>query len=125
VPARWTVPIFLIYGFFFMSSYPMVEAALMESVPDAVRGRVFGLFITVGGLVGNLSHWIMGAQVKRLGPAAYSPSGYFAIYGALALMLVLSLAGLPCLHAIRKREATAEPNAPLDMTRDIQSARLR
>src|SRR5207237_686478 len=53
VPARWTVPIFIVYGFFFMSSYPMTEAALMESVPDAVRGRVFGLFITVGGLLGN------------------------------------------------------------------------
>jgi MFS family permease len=125
VPARWTVPIFLIYGFFFMSSYPMVEAALMESVPDAVRGRVFGLFITVGGLVGNLSHWIMGAQVKRLGPAAYSPGGYFAIYGALALMLVLSLAGLPCLHAIRKREARTEPSAPPELPQNIQSARLR
>src|SRR5438552_9430755 len=33
-PAGWTVPIFVIYGFFFMSSYPMTEAALMESVPD-------------------------------------------------------------------------------------------
>jgi MFS family permease len=69
VPKAWAIPTLLLYGFFFMASYPMVEAMLMESVPDAVRGRVFGLFITIGGLLGNLSHWIAGDAVKRLGNA--------------------------------------------------------
>ena len=96
--------LFLTYGFFFMSSYPMVEAALMQSVPDAVRGRVFGLFITVGGLIGNLSHWIVGEAVRRMGDAAHEPASYFTLYGILAGMILLSLLGLPCLHAIRKRE---------------------
>jgi MFS family permease len=100
----WMVPGLAAYGFFFMSSYPMVEAALMQSVPDAVRGRVFGLFITVGGLISNLSHWIAGDQVKRMGDAAYAVSSYCPLYGAIAAMALLSLAGLPCLHAIRKRE---------------------
>jgi MFS family permease len=104
VPGAWTIPTFLLYGFFFMASYPMVEAALMQSVPDAVRGRVFGLFITVGGLIGNLSHWVMGNEVKRMGEAAHEPGGYFALYGVLAALVALSLLGLPCLHAIRKRE---------------------
>jgi len=116
VPARWTILIVVVYGFFFMSCYPMTEAALMESVPDAVRGRIFGLFITVGGFIGNLSHWLVGAAVKDLGPAAYSPSGYYVLYGVLALMLVLSLAGLPCLHAIRKREQQIEPGGTLKVT---------
>jgi len=104
VPTAWTIPAYLVYGFFFMASYPMVEAALMQSVPDAVRGRVFGLFITVGGLIGNLSHWIVGNEVKRMGDAAHEPASYFTLYGALAGLLVASLLGLPCLHAIRKRE---------------------
>jgi MFS transporter, FSR family, fosmidomycin resistance protein len=104
VPKAWTIPAYLVYGFFFMASYPMVEAALMQSVPDPVRGRVFGLFITVGGLIGNLSHWIVGSQVKRMGDAAQDPASYFSLYGVLAGLLVLSLLGLPCLHAIRKRE---------------------
>jgi MFS family permease len=113
VPARWTIPTFALYGFFFMASYPMVEAALMESVPDAVRGRVFGFFITVGGLLGNLSHWLVGVEVKRLGEAAFSPGGYFGIYAVLAVMVLLSLLGLPCLHAIRKREHVDAPAAAL------------
>jgi MFS transporter, FSR family, fosmidomycin resistance protein len=103
-PVRWAIPLFLVYGFFFMSNYPMVEAELMQSVPDAVRGRVFGLFITVGGLLGNLSHWIVGDVVRRMGAAAHEPASYYWLYGVLAGMIVVSLLGLPCLNAIRKRE---------------------
>lgn len=103
-PVSWAIPLFLVYGFFFMSNYPMVEAELMQSVPDAVRGRVFGLFITVGGLLGNLSHWVVGVAVRRMGEAAHQPASYFGLYGTLAGMIVVSLVGLPCLNAIRKRE---------------------
>jgi hypothetical protein len=58
----------------------MTEAALMQAVPDALRGRVFGLFITAGGLIGNLSHWVVGAQIKRLGGGAFTASSYYPIY---------------------------------------------
>jgi len=113
LPGRWLVPCLAAYGFFFMSNYPMVEAELMQSVPDAVRGRVFGLFITVGGLVGNLSHWIAGAQVKRMGDTALTVSSYQPLYGGLAVLALVSLTGLACLHSIRKREHlnTHERNA--------------
>ncbi|MEO6035258.1 MAG: MFS transporter [Verrucomicrobiota bacterium] len=104
LPSRWILPALMIYGFFFMASYPMVEAAIMESVPDAIRGRVFGLFITAGGLFGNLSHWAMGHWVKRLGDRAASPASYYPIFGLLALFVLVSLIGLPCLHRIRKKE---------------------
>jgi len=104
LPRGWLIPAFMVYGFFFMSSYPMIEAALMQAVPDAVRGRVFGLFITVGGLVGNVSHWLVGRWVNRLGDAANSPEGFYFLYGVLATFILLSLLGLPCLHGIRNRE---------------------
>jgi MFS family permease len=109
VPKSWTIPMLLTYGFFFMSSYPMVEAMLMESVPDAVRGRVFGLFITIGGLLGNLSHWIAGDAVKRLGKSAEAIDGYFPLYYGLAAFVVISLSGLGGLNAIRKREHLDNP----------------
>jgi len=111
VSKAWTIPAFLVYGFFFLASYPMVEAAVMQSVPDEVRGRVFGLFITIGGLIGNLSHWIVGNQVKRMGEAAQQPSSYYLLYSILAGLVLLSLLGLPCLHAIRKREHMDNPSA--------------
>jgi len=111
MPRAGLIPTYLVYGFFFMASYPIVEAALMESVPASVRGRVFGLFITLGGLVGNMAHWFAGRWVQGLGDAANSPEGFYLIYAGLALLMVCSLAGLPCLRAIRKREhiAMAEP----------------
>ncbi len=104
---EWFTPALGIFGFFFMASYPMVEAGLMEAVPDAVRGRVFGIFITFGGLLGNLSHWIIGDWVQNLGPAvAAAPRNYFGIYAILALFILLSLGGLACLHGIHRREET-------------------
>lgn len=104
VPAVWSVPVLLAYGFFFMATYPVTEAALMESVPDAVRGRIFGLFIMISGLIGNVAHWAMGDWVGRMGPAAGRPSGYYTLYGVLALLVLASLAALPFLRGIRKRE---------------------
>lgn len=104
VPSRLTIPVFVAYGFFFMASYPMTEAALMESVPDAVRGRVFGLFVMAGGVIGNLSHWVVGAKVRHLGAAAQSVGAYYPLYTGLALLLLVALAGLLCLKPIRRRE---------------------
>jgi len=109
MPPHLTIPLLVLYGFFFMASYPMTEAALMESVPDAVRGRVFGLFVMGGGVIGNLSHWMVGAKVKQLGAAAYSVNSYFPIYAVIALLMVVSLAGLLCLPAIQRREGPAAP----------------
>jgi MFS family permease len=104
VPKPWIIPVLLVYGFFIMASYPIVEAALMESVPDSARGRVFGLFITIGGLLGNLSHYIDGRWVESFGPRATQVEAYYSLYNWLAVFLLLSLAGLPCLRVIRKRE---------------------
>jgi len=104
IPWRWTLPVLVVYGFFFMASYPMTEAALMESVPDAVRGRVFGIFVMGGGVIGNLSHWAVGAKVKQLGDSAHSVQAYFSIYSVVALLMLVSLLGLLCLRAIQRRE---------------------
>ena len=83
------------FGFFFMAVYPVVEAAVMQAVPDAVRGRAFGFFITVGGLLGNSAHWVLGRAVRALGDRASDPGAYRVLFGALAVMLVVALAALP------------------------------
>jgi len=87
-----------------MASYPIVESAVMESVHKSVRGRAFGFFITIGGVVGNLAHWLMGVWVEHLGPRASIVSAYYPIYGALAVFILLSLLGLPLLHKLRREE---------------------
>ncbi len=124
VPPKWIFPVLAIYGFFFMASYPMIEAAVMESVHDSVRGRVFGLFITFGGLIGNFAHWAVGHWVKRLGENAALPRAYYPIYGLLALLILISLAGLPCLHRIRKKEIL-EPNLAADLESALSNSRVK
>ncbi len=99
--------VFMAYGFFFMASYPMVEAGVMQAVRDLVRGRAFGLWITIGGLSGNLSHWLMGHWVEGFGRRAALPEAYYSLYGLLAIMLVTSLVGLPCLQVVGQRERVA------------------
>jgi len=111
VPPAWTLPVLVVYGFFFLASYPMTEAALMEAVPDAVRGRVFGVFVMAGGVIGNLSHWMVGAKVRHLGEAAYSVNAYFPIYATVAVLILASLSGLLCLGPIRRREGPLPPEA--------------
>ncbi|MGZ8898553.1 MAG: MFS transporter [Limisphaerales bacterium] len=109
---RMSPLVFAVYGFFFMASYPMVEGALMGSVPHHIRGRVFGLFITIGGILGNLAHWAMGAFVRKLGLAGAQVESYYAMYWLLAGFLGLSLLGLPCLRALRNREVAAGAPIP-------------
>lgn len=115
LPKRWLFLTLMTYGFFFLASYPVTEAMLMESVPDAVRGRVFGLFITLAGFLGNLSHWMVGAVVQKLGPRAEEIPAYYSLYSWLAVMVLLSLLGLPCFHAIRRREGL-EPHVTQAVT---------
>ncbi|MEI6392293.1 MAG: MFS transporter [Verrucomicrobiota bacterium] len=117
VPVAWMVPVLIVYGFFFLSSYPITEAALMEAVPDSVRGRIFGLFITISGLVSNLAHWLVGNWVEGLGSRAASPASYFPLYTTLSVLVLMSLAALPFLHALRKREHLENPTpAPASLS---------
>ncbi len=111
-PVKATAVVFAVYGFFFMASYPMVEGALMRAVPHHIRGRVFGVFITIGGILGNMAHWAMGSYVKHLGPNSARPESYYGIYALLATLLVISLLGLPCLSALRRREVAQGELAP-------------
>ncbi|MGV3773809.1 MAG: MFS transporter, partial [Verrucomicrobiales bacterium] len=108
VPVRYSVMALAVYGFFFMASYPMVEAALMGAVRPSVRGRVFGLFITIGGL-GNLAHWMTGNWVRKLGPKSIEVASYYPLYLILSLLIVLSLTGLPALHHLAKAWKTNAP----------------
>jgi MFS family permease len=112
-PVRATIPLLAAYGFFFMPTFPVVEALLMQSVPDAVRGRIYGMFITIGGLVGQLAHWLAGEAVKRMGEGAHHAENYFPLYTTLAALLLLTLLGLPCLNAIARREQSAIGNPKL------------
>jgi MFS family permease len=94
LPSVFIMPGLFIYGFFFIASYPMVEAALMGVAPKAYRGRVSGLFVLVGGFIGNLAHWILGWWVENLGEQAEQISAYQSSFTTLGCFVFLSLSGI-------------------------------
>jgi MFS family permease len=114
IPAKGSYWAFAAYGFFFMASYPMVEAGLMESVHDSVRGRVYGLFIMMGGIVGSLGHWFAGKWVHHLAKGAASAQTYIGVYAVLGTLILLSIGGLVCLSTLKRKDApkTASNSAP-------------
>ncbi len=94
LPGAWMIPVLFIYGFFFISSYPIVEAALMEASPKAYRGRISGLFVLVGGVLGNLAHWVLGWWVDSLGNDAARIGAYQSSFTTLGCLVILSLLGI-------------------------------
>lgn len=102
LPRAFLLPALLTYGFFFMASFPMVEAALMSAVPDHVRGRVMGFLVMFCGGASSISHWIMGESVKGLGPRAGTPSAFVPLYATLGFMIVSALLGLRGLRSLRR-----------------------
>lgn len=114
LPTEWAIPCLACYGFFFMSSFPMTEAALMEAVPDAVRGRAFGFFITISGLISNQAHWTAGHWVKDLGGEVTSVARYPTLFTTLATMMLVSIIGAWGLRQLRQHQQRAPeiPPAP-------------
>jgi FSR family fosmidomycin resistance protein-like MFS transporter len=99
------------YGFFTLANYPITEAALMESVPDVLRGRTFGVFITVGGTIASFAHWAMGKVADALQHRAAETNtslvaGDFAPwYLLLAALIAVSVIGVHGIRWLRKLQA--------------------
>ncbi len=102
LPRHFLLPALLAYGFFFMASFPMVEAAVMSSVPDHVRGRVMGFLVMFCGGASSISHWIMGESVKGLGSRSGTPSAFVPVFATLGVLIVSALLGLRGLRALRR-----------------------
>lgn len=105
LPRAAVFPTLVVYGFFFLASYPIIEATLMESVPVHVRGRVFGLFLAVSGLIGSLAHWVVGDRVHLL--KSHAPAAFAPLFGTLSLLILAALTGLFILNLVRKHKTQA------------------
>ena len=110
VAADWTIPIFVVHGFFFMACYPMIEALMMEAVDPAVRGRAVGVYLTVSGGAGTVAHWLCGRWVDGMANDTVS-TAYHGYYVLLAALMMVTLAGVAGLEWIRRQRVTEVANA--------------
>lgn len=90
VSVRWVLPVLALFQVFHLGSYAVGEAAMLERISPAVRGRVVGLFLTLAGTVASSSPWVMGYWVDKLGPRALRPEGYIMPFAVLGLLMIVA-----------------------------------
>src|SRR5687768_3569591 len=90
VPVQWILPVLALLQVFHLGSYAIGEAAILERVVPAVRGRVVGIFLTLAGTWASSSSTIVAAWTDWLGPAATRPAGYNLPFAILGIMMAIS-----------------------------------
>jgi MFS family permease len=98
-----------------LGSYGISDAAMLERVSPAVRGRVVGVFLSIAGTWAALSPWCMGFWTDQLGARANTQLGYVGPFGALAAMMCF--AALAPLVIRRLGEPTSEK--PITIAEEI------
>jgi MFS family permease len=113
-PVRHVLAILMTFMTFQLGSYAVSDAAMLERVAPAVRGRVVGLFLTIAGTFSSTAPFVMGYWTDRLGPRAESPAAYLPIFVTIALMMVAACGCLPLIA--RLGEVQRAPIDPLTET---------
>jgi len=85
-------PLALVSGFMLLGTVPVVDAAAAEIVPPSMRGRFFGITLTLGLLIGALSPYVVGILYDATGSYTlpYFFMGLSALAGAVLTLMVLS-----------------------------------
>jgi MFS family permease len=109
-PVVWVLPVMCIFQCFQMGSYSISDAAVLERVSPAVRGRVVGLFLMIAGTLASLSPWVMGFWSDMLKERASEPHAYLPIFGTLGAMLFVATSATPLIA--RMGEAAAPSAVP-------------
>jgi MFS family permease len=121
VSPRYVLPVLCLFQACHLGSYAVAEAAMLERVSPAVRGRVIGIFITIAGTLASLAPWLMGAWTDAMKARAFDPHAYALPFGVLALLFVYATTSIffirrlgetPAVGAAAQRapEALAEIN---------------
>ncbi len=90
VRVEYVFLVLCVFQAFNLGSYAVSEAAMLERVAPAVRGRVIGIFLTIAGTVGSASPWVMGAWTDAMKSRASDPRSYALPFGVLGLLHLLA-----------------------------------
>lgn len=101
------LPVMCIFQAFQLGSYAVSDAAILERVPAAVRGRVVGLFLTIAGTFASTSPWVIVAWTDMLKSRAYEPSAYWPLFIAMGVLMVLSAFSTPLIARLGAPDETA------------------
>ena len=85
-------PVALFAGFLLLGTVPVIDAVAAEIMPPSIRGRMFGVMMTMGIMFGAVSPYITGLIVDVLGEytRAYQLLGLIGALGALVVFFIPS-----------------------------------
>jgi MFS family permease len=96
--AVWAIPILLVFQTCQLGTFALSDAALLERFNPAVRGRAYGLYLSIAGSMSAAGPWAMGAWTDALGDRANFRSGYILPFGALGAAMLLATFAIPMIQ---------------------------
>ena len=109
-PAAWILTVLCAFQACHLGSYATSDAALLERVPAALRGRVVGGFLTIAGTFAATGPLVMGYWTDRLGPRGGLPAAYYPPFLLLGAMMFVAILSTPLLARLGDvEEGTIEP----------------
>jgi MFS family permease len=112
VPVRWAIVVLSLFQMCQLGSYAISDAAMLERVDPAVRGRVVGLFLTLAGTFAALSPWVIGSWVDLLGERSHHAGGFVAVFATLGAMMIIAAFSTPIIARLGEPIRAAQPLAP-------------
>jgi len=110
--ARMVLPVLCAFQACHLGSYAVSEAAMLERVDPAVRGRVVGMFLSVAGTFASTAPWVMGFWTDALGDAAGRPGAYYGPFGLVGGMVLLATLSAPMIARLGA-PSDADPIRPM------------
>ncbi len=124
-PLRYTLLVLCAFQTCQMGSYAVSDAAMLERVSAAVRGRVVGLFLMIAGTFSSTGPWVMGWWTDRLGERASDPHAYGPLFGSLGAMMAIATLSTPIIARLRQPGAEGQPApAPVDPLTEVMPRTL-
>jgi MFS family permease len=118
-PLAYAVAVLCAFQTFQLSTFAISDAAMLERVDPAVRGRVVGIFLTIAGTFASTGPWIMGFWTDALGSRAKDPLAYTPLFGVLGGMMVFATLCTPLIARLGKPD-----QPPLDPLTEVTPATL-
>lgn len=119
IPRGEALGVLCAFQAFHLGSYAISDAAILERVPAALRGRVVGLFLSLAGTAASTSPWIMGFWTDRFGARGANPGAYYAPFGLLGLLMLIATVSVPLIAKL------GEPvEGPIDPLTEIAPATM-
>jgi MFS family permease len=106
VPIAWVLTVLCAFQACHLGSYAISDAAMLERVPAALRGRVVGVFLTVAGTFAGTGPFVMGWWTDHLGHGN-QPSAYYPLFMLLGAMMWVAALSTPIIAKLGDPEVGA------------------